>query len=202
MRAQMTSLDRFRTVWRPYYAPIGAIFPFIDPGTSILEIGCGMGPVIFAVAGYFDVSDYLGVDKDPRVVSIANEANRFGNFSFTSGTLFDIPPARLQSFKTIVCFDILHHIPKDEKSVFLRYLCDAAGAGTIVFIKDFDIRPRVGNMANSMTDWLSTRSSVSYMSGQELLRLLTDCGFSILKAEKRNMWVWSHLIVAARKTGA
>lgn len=201
LQAQMTPLDRFKTVWRPYYAPIAATFPFIDPGTSVLEIGCGMGPVIFSIAGYHEVSDYLGIDKDPKVVSIARKANRFDRFSFQTGTLFDISPDRLQRYNTLICFDVLHHLPGDEKQAFLRYLLDAACANAVVLIKDFDARPRAGNLANTLTDWISTRSWVSYISRQELIRLLAECGFSILKVEKRNMWVWRHLFVAARKTG-
>lgn len=198
----MTLLDRFKTVWRPYYAPINAIIPYIENGTSILEIGCGMGPVIFSIAGQRHVSDYLGIDIDPRAVDIARRANRTSRFSFAAGTLFDIPKAQVARFRTLICFDVLHHLPGSEKQAFISYLSTAATVGTVIIIKDFDARPRMDTLANDLTDWLSTRSAVSYLPRQDLITQLKDDGFRILNLAKQSMWVWRHLIVAARKTGA
>ena len=53
--------------------------------------------------------------------------------------------------------------------------------------------------ANEMTDWLSTRSTVSYMPREKLIGLFKQKGCRIMHVEKKNMWVWSHLLVVARK---
>lgn len=201
LKGQLAALDYFKTVLRPYYAPIASIFPFIEPGTSLLEIGCGMGPIIFSVAAYHEIDGYLGVDMDKRALRIARSANRFTDFDFTAGSMFDIPKSRMAEYKTVLCFDILHHIPLHQKQCFLNYIIDAADENAVIIIKDLDAKPRLCAMANDLTDWLSTRSAVSYMPREDLTKHLKDKGCRILHVEKRNMWVWSHLLVVARKTG-
>lgn len=201
-KKQMTALDRFKTVCRPYYAPVGGLFPYIENGTSILEIGCGMGPVIFSIAGYRHIEDYLGIDTDQGALNIARKANIFDNLNFIAGTVYDIPKSRLSKFQTLIIFDVLHHIPEGDKLNFLRYLFDAAADDALIIIKDLDARPRLCAMANDLTDWLSTRSVVSYMHRHDLISELEQGGFRILDVANQYMWVWNHLTIAARKTGS
>src|SRR5208283_5692092 len=53
----------------------------IKPGSTIYDLGCGFGKVVFTLARRYPESKFIGVDIDPVKTRWCNFAVRFGGFS-------------------------------------------------------------------------------------------------------------------------
>jgi SAM-dependent methyltransferase len=109
-----SDFDRTRRGW-----PRGfdLILSYLPPGTNVLDLGCGNGRLLaFLVARGWHGS-YLGLDNDPRLLSLAQEiAHRASavEAAFVQADLLD--PAWRTTLvgrhpTRIVCLAVLHHIP-------------------------------------------------------------------------------------------
>lgn len=82
--------------------------PYIQPDTSIADIGCGNGRLIREIA--YDVQ-YTGVDVSQNLIEQAKLA--FPHHTFLLGSLLDIPIPD-DSIDTTFAIASLHHIPSHE----------------------------------------------------------------------------------------
>jgi len=73
-------------------------------GRKILEIGCSSG---FGAQFLPNDIDYLGIDYDPIIVTVAQEQNWGENYKFSLG---DINEIELAQFDTIIAFEVIEHL--------------------------------------------------------------------------------------------
>jgi len=73
-------------------------------GRKILEIGCSSG---FGAQFLPNDIDYLGIDYDPIIVTVAQEQNWGENYKFSWG---DINEIELAQFETIIAFEVIEHL--------------------------------------------------------------------------------------------
>ena len=165
-----------------------------------MEIGCGAGPILYTIDRHCEISRGLGIDLDSRAIDIARRVNTGNRLFFEEDVLYDLPRHRVERYNCILCFDVLHHIPKQEKFYFLDYLTTVVREGTVILLKDLDTTPWYKARANDITDWLSSRSLVSYMSMENMIEYFKKRGFDIIQSARLDMWVWSHFLVVARKS--
>jgi ubiquinone/menaquinone biosynthesis C-methylase UbiE len=84
--AQVPESDRWRQKNRYYYEEVERIVRFhVPPGSSVLEIGCGTGDLLAALA----TSKGVGIDISPRAVGIAR--SKHPGLTFLAGDAEDIP---------------------------------------------------------------------------------------------------------------
>jgi len=84
--AQAPESDRWRRKNRYYYEEVERIVRFHVPqGASVLEIGCGSGDLLAALAP----SRGIGVDLSPKTVEIAR--SKHPGLTFLVGDAEDIP---------------------------------------------------------------------------------------------------------------
>ncbi len=82
--------------------------PYIFPGSTIADIGCGNGRLISSLP---DDSNYIGIDISQNLIEQAKKI--FPDKTFLVGSLLDIP-IESGSIDTTFCIASLHHIPSKE----------------------------------------------------------------------------------------
>lgn len=112
---RLTGLPHFGARLRAYY--LNKLLHQINPGSYVLDAGCGIGLNTFLAARKgFTV---FGIDNDPQKISIANnmlKKSQFNNIQFTIGDITKIkPPSNL--YDCVICFEVLEHIEDDEKAL-------------------------------------------------------------------------------------
>ena len=83
-------------------------------GESVLDVGCGTGDLY----RYLKNVDYVGVDQSSDMLDRAEKRNPF--VRFIQKNLYEID---LPQFDTVVCLDVLHHLPDLEPafSILLKH---------------------------------------------------------------------------------
>lgn len=195
----MTLREYLVTVYRPHYSPIQEVISSIEPRSSVLELGCGTGPVLHSINRHCDISLGEGIDINARSIRIARRSIKDQKLIFRSDSVYNLTVNDFAKFDYIICFDVFHHIPKQEKLKFLHHLSSNMKKGTILIFKDLDNKPVYKAFANIITDWISTRSTVSYFSMNTIERYFDHHGFSIIRCARLDKWFWSHFILVAEK---
>src|SRR5205823_5595614 len=83
----------------------------------VLEVGCGPGIVVRAIAERTEVREVLGVDPSPVFLKRARErANGDGKTSFLEGDgrALDLPDG---AFDAVVMYTCLSHVPEPERAL-------------------------------------------------------------------------------------
>jgi tRNA (uracil-5-)-methyltransferase TRM9 len=105
---------RTRRGWPPGF---DLILSYLPPGANVLDLGCGNGRLLAFLAARGWHGSYLGMDNDPQLLGLAQEAalrSPGTRASFVRADLMDAAwPARLAGRPPdhIVCLALLHHIP-------------------------------------------------------------------------------------------
>ena len=73
-------------------------------GNSILEIGCSTG---YGSQFFPQQTEYIGLDYDPVIISVANEQNWGSHRYFEQA---DINQYKLQNYDTIIAFEVIEHL--------------------------------------------------------------------------------------------
>jgi len=196
---KMSLRQKFVTIYRPLYAPVKEILQFLDPHSSVLEVGCGTGPILQLINKHCKIRHGLGIDIDRRAIDLAKNVNSYENLQFEARNLYDIDKKALRSFNLFLCFDILHHIPKKEKMVFLNYLTDSMKKKDRLILKDLDEKPFYKSFANRITDFISSRSFVSYEHADTLVAFFEKKGLKVLAIIRPEKWIWSHYVIVVQK---
>ena len=191
--------ERLTSVFRPLYAPFGALLQWVPPKARVLDVGCGSGAFLFLANELKGLGSSLGIDSNAKSIALAQAACNSPHLKFVVGV--EVPPEVLQSSSVVALIDVLHHVPKDAKQSFLRRLLQGMASGTLVLVKDLDPEPAWKALANRITDYLSTRSIVSYLSRQQVEEILLEEGFEILSSARLDDMVWSHFLVVGKKHG-
>lgn len=195
---RLTFQEKVTTVYRPLYAPFGAILEWIPSRSSLLDIGCGSGTFLLLAREVRDLSESYGFDTKIRSLEIAEAANTFPNVQFTSDE--NSLDSLISRSQVITCIDLLHHVPAQERFGFLNRLLDHTQKGQTIIIKDLDPSTRWKGLANSITDFLSTRSRVSYLGMNELGSWLSSNSMKIRTAERLDKHIWSHYLIVSERS--
>lgn len=91
---------------------------YIEPGSRVLDIGCGNGAVAFDIATRVAGASVYGIDLDEASIAQAQKDFAADNIRFMCGdALHDLPE---QAFDVIMLSNVLEHI--EQRVEFLRLL--------------------------------------------------------------------------------
>jgi len=195
----LTRQKRLVSIYRPYYSPVGELLRHIHDGARVLEIGCGTGPILFLLARFGEIAAGRGLDINREAIRIATAINTHSDLSFATDSCYALSASDVDVYDVILCFDVLHHLPRAEKRRFLEHLVSIIRPGGRIILKDLDRRPWRKAFANRITDYLSTRSIVSYWSREEAVCFFKDQGLHVVAEFPCEDWVWSHYMVIAEQ---
>jgi SAM-dependent methyltransferase len=163
------TLRRMATVGRYNDWIWDRLSPYV--GRRILEVGCGLGNFTH----YFLDRD-LVVSVDPVPEAIETVSGRFLHHDHMVPTVGDITDdaliARLKGchFDTVVCLNVLEHIPDDEKALANMHQALAPGGRLLLLV------PQGRALYGTLDYYLDHYRRYKY---SEVLRLMRAAGFTI-----------------------
>lgn len=89
----------------------------INKKTSILDIGCGVGRVEYAVGKY--VKSCVGIDIAPSMIKLAKTYVKAPNVEFLVTDGVGLRAVKNQKFDLVFCIIVFQHLPR---KIFLNYL--------------------------------------------------------------------------------
>ncbi len=147
------------------------VLGFIDARSSLLDVGCGSSKIIQAF------SDGVGFDLQFKKLRFLKKSNRF----LVNGSVFYLP-FRDNSFKQLLCSEVIEHIPADGVlfSEFRRVLLER---GMLVVGT-----PDYGRFSWCLIEWLYKKvlpmayadEHITHYTRESLSRILVENGFRIL----------------------
>ena len=114
----------------------------IEPGSTVLEIGCGTGNVLLLAARAVPGATLIGLDPDPRVLGIAaKKARRAGVTLQLDRGYADQLPYPDGSVDRVLSAFMLHHLPRDQQQAALREVRRVLAPGGRLHLLDIDGSP-------------------------------------------------------------
>lgn len=89
---------------------------------AVLDIGCGMGRLSFALAEHF--GSVHGVDVSPDLLAVARSINDRDNVTFEQSEGTRLAPARVGLWDTLFSYGVFDHL---DDATFAQYCRDAGG---------------------------------------------------------------------------
>ena len=168
-----------------------------EPFETLLDAGCGPGPMIAILAEKFPGKRYTGIDLTPAMIDAA-KAKNIPNAEFVVGDCEALPFAD-GSFDIILCANSAHHYPNIQRFYESAYRCLRPGGRLIIcdyttdsgflrwLIKTFEIP-----LLNSLG-----RGDVGILLREEVAKGLERTGFEI---ETNEIHPGGRLHIVARKS--
>jgi len=133
----------------------------IEPGATVLEIGCGTGNLLLLAARAGPGATLIGLDPDPAVLATAaRKARRAGVTLRLDRGYADRLPYPDGSVDRVLSAFMLHHLPADQQHDALREVRRVLAPGGRLHLLDIDGSPpsragrllRVGHLHRADTD--------------------------------------------------
>jgi cyclopropane fatty-acyl-phospholipid synthase-like methyltransferase len=167
-----------------------AFQPLLEPGSRVLDLGCGCGvPVARELSKDFVVT---GVDFSAVQIERAKELVEHASFICADMTELEFPPA---SFEAIVSFYAIIHVPLAQQPDLFRRISNwlAPGGHLLVTLGH-------GAWTGTKADWKGARMYWSHADHATYRAWLEQLGFKILTEEFIPEGDGGHTLFIAHKT--
>lgn len=128
----------------PVYA---AVFPYLQAGSSVLDVGCGEG-YLLALAASVGCTELVGLDHDPRRMDQGRVALDDLGVRWLEG---DVRQVELPPSDVVTCLDVLHYMPPEAQDAVIQRLSAAVRPGGVLLLRD----------GRSDAGWRSTVTALS-----------------------------------------
>lgn len=160
--------DRVRKAW------FTMAHVLIDENAKILDMGCGDGEQTYIMAALYPKLTFVGIDKDSRVISTAQETYKLPNLEFRAGDVTSdlFEP---ESIDVILNSFVLHHVFSNSRyndkiiSDTLRKQFKMLKNGGTMYLRDYARPPEGQFILMEMHDKKSTGESLKELSDPDLL---------------------------------
>jgi ubiquinone/menaquinone biosynthesis C-methylase UbiE len=146
----------------------------LRPGQRVLEIGCGTGSLLLAIAKQEPGTELVGLDPDPKALARARrKAARAGIALRLDRGFSDSLPYPDRSFDRVFSAFMLHHLPSSEKEPTLREAARVLVPGGRLYLVDF-VGPDPGS--HDLTDVLHGHERLRDNAEDRVIALMTRAG--------------------------
>lgn len=137
-------LDSERVAWDAGYHKCGRKYggappdlPSFLPGARVLEVGCGDGKSLLAMAGRG--WDIVAVDFSREAIRISSDHQALGNVRFIQADAMALP-FRRESFDAVFLYHIIGHVPLKGRSHVASEIERILVPGGVVLLRVFSVR--------------------------------------------------------------
>jgi SAM-dependent methyltransferase len=116
MFSNASSYEKYMGRWSAKLAPLFAGFARIRDGDRILDVGCGTGSLIEALANLAPRSEIVGIDPTPEFVTYGRERFTNPRITLDQGSAFELPYPD-SSFDHSLSMLVFHLISTPDKAV-------------------------------------------------------------------------------------
>jgi 2-polyprenyl-3-methyl-5-hydroxy-6-metoxy-1,4-benzoquinol methylase len=192
-------VDSLKIKYRSLICPFISLIKMVQPGQKVGDVGCGSGQFLLLVSEFAKPSNLYGIEISKKLIDNAKNlfSSRPQNSFFTEydGTDF---PTQLGEMDIIFLIDVLHHVPKKMQENFIKNLIRTMKIGATLVLKDINGASGLVYF-NKLHDMIFAGEIGNEMSITKAAALLQANGLSIIKQEKRNMYVYPHYTIIGKK---
>lgn len=157
---------------------LAEILPALAPlpeRPTILDLGCGVGRLAFAIGSTFPACVVVGVDISPAILAVARERRAVDNVSLIPGDGRELPAfLRVDAAYSMLMFQ---HIPADACAGYVREVARVLSTGG---------KFRFQDVIGTADQFLSHQTSESEMIGW-----CEDAGLEVIESETSRLhWEW------------
>lgn len=196
-RASSTPIPgSLNTAWhetRTVNSEAAFVIPFLTPGMSLLDCGCGPGTITLGLAKQVAPGNVVGLDLDSSRVEAAQrragEAEA-ANVRFETGNVLDLPFAD-ESFDAVFCNMLLMHLPDSQAA--LGEMVRVLRPGGICALSETDHHGQICAPSDSDYDdfqefyeYAQAARGADYYIGERLKGMVIEAGCSVLLVSAEN----------------
>jgi SAM-dependent methyltransferase len=115
MFSNASSYDSYMGRWSAKLGPLFAKFARIRDGDRVLDVGCGTGSLIQAVANLNGQSEVVGIDPTPGFIAYARQRFTDPRITLDQGSAFELPYPE-SSFDQALSMLVLHLISAPDRA--------------------------------------------------------------------------------------
>lgn len=149
------------------------ILSFLPEKGTLLDVGCGIGNLVWEVGRKRPKLQILGIDLDPGLIRLAERFHSLPNVSYRCLPLENID----SRFDCVSFVDVFHHVPDREKSALLFSAQRRLNPQGYIFVKD------VTSSAEDPAYWMDR-----YLSGCRNLWFSCPEGWARFLPESLQIW--------------
>jgi 2-polyprenyl-3-methyl-5-hydroxy-6-metoxy-1,4-benzoquinol methylase len=192
-------VDSLKIKYRSLICPFISLIKMVQPGQKVGDVGCGSGQFLLLVSEFAKPSYLYGIEISKNLIDNAKNlfSSRQQNSFFTEydGSAF---PAQLGEMDIVFLIDVLHHVPKKMQENFIKNLTITMKPNATLILKDINAASGLVYF-NKLHDMIFAGEIGNEISITKAVALLQANGLSIIKQEKRNMYVYPHYSIVAKK---
>jgi len=170
--------------WRTAENSAAYLLGVLEPGQSLLDVGCGPGTVTLDLAKRLAPGEVVGIDMSATVIESARAAGKdadAANVTFDVADAYALPYAD-DSFDVVHAHQVLQHL--SDPVAVLREMRRVAKPGGVVAVRDADYAGMTWFPSSpGLDEWLALYHEVTQANGAEadagrrLLSWVREAGF-------------------------
>jgi ubiquinone/menaquinone biosynthesis C-methylase UbiE len=148
-------------------------FKLINKKTKVLDIGCGVGRVEYALAK--KVENIVGIDISPSMIRLANANVKAKNVEFLVGNGQNLQNLADSSFDLVFSVIVFQHLPRKTFKNYLKESYRVLGKGNLFFQISVDEKG-IKEDPPKNHPW-----ALRYYKTSEIKKILEEIGFKNIK---------------------
>ncbi len=192
-----SSKDKLKVLLRWYICPFDSMEVYLPKKGLIIDVGCGEGILALFVARKSTKREVIGIDIDPKKITIAqNAAQKANNLHFKVMNVLNWN----RKVDGLVLSDALHHLTPAHQDILFNKIKNITNKDAIVVIKEINKDDRVRSSFSRIWDFiLYPQDVIHYWSKNKLINKMEKLGFKVIVYRKSLHFPGSTLVYVCTK---